>query len=107
MSNYDLTKRQKSNIGSPTEQTQNYTSPNNVRASDTGVRDDRYKQILKKNLGNNGMAIIASLTTLFLIVLIMIMAGMIGFVTTFNQTNPPQGILTINPTTTTANNAAT
>lgn len=49
-------------------------------------RDERYKQILHQQLGENGITLIVYVAFLFILALIMVIAAIIGFI----SSQPPE-----------------
>lgn len=51
-------------------------------------RDERYKQILHQQLGENGVTLIVYVAFLFILALIMVIAAIIGFI----SSQPPESL---------------
>lgn len=85
MSVTNISNRQRTVMGTMSTQTKQLLTDNTL--SEVSVRDDRFKNILRENLGRSGIAIITSISFLFVIVIIMIATGFIGFVSTIDQFN--------------------
>jgi hypothetical protein len=85
MSVTNISNRQRTAMGTMSTQTKQLLTDNTL--SEESVRDDRFKNILRENLGRSGIAIITSMSFLFVIVIIMIATGFIGFVSSIYQYN--------------------